>query len=34
MLADLEKTEEEDAPSNYYYTPVLKERASVGKMIL
>lgn len=34
MLSDLEKTEEEDAPSNYYYTPVLKERASVGKMIL
>ena len=34
MLSDLEKTEEGDAPSNYYYTPVLKERASVGKMIL
>ena len=31
MLSEIEKTENEDAPSNYYYTPILKERNSVRK---
>lgn len=31
MLSNLDKIDEEEAPSNYYYTPLLKERCSVGK---
>lgn len=30
ILRNLEKVEDEDAPSNYYYAPILKERDSVA----